>query len=92
MPLAAVQCSATDTNFCTALSVQGSSDDDRKRCRGLEVVRACERVYLEAYTSTLLVEPERLVRLPPPLHSLSRSKAADSGMAAYRRNSTANKC
>ena len=31
--------------------------------RGLEVVKACQRVYLEAYTSVLLVPKERLVRI-----------------------------
>lgn len=29
-------------------------------CRGLEAVKGCERVYLEAYTSLLLVPKERL--------------------------------
>ena len=31
-------------------------------CRGLEAVKRCERVYLESYTSLLLVPRERLVR------------------------------
>ena len=45
--------------------------------RGLEAVKRCERVYLEAYTSILLVPKERLVRrgacLPhlPPLEGTS---------------------
>ncbi len=30
--------------------------------RGLEIVKGCQRVYLEAYTSVLLVPKERLVR------------------------------
>ena len=31
-------------------------------CRGLEAVKRSERVYLEAYTSLLLVPKEKLVR------------------------------
>lgn len=31
------------------------------RCRGLEAVKSSERVYLEAYTSLLLVPKEKLV-------------------------------
>ena len=31
--------------------------------RGLEIVKACQRIYLEAYTSVLLVPKERLVRM-----------------------------
>ena len=30
--------------------------------RGLEIVKGCQRVYLEAYTSVMLVPMERLVR------------------------------
>ena len=30
-------------------------------CRGLEAVRGCSRIYLEAYTSILLIEKEKLV-------------------------------
>ncbi len=32
-------------------------------CRGLEAVKRSERVYLEAYTSLLLVPKEKLVRV-----------------------------
>ena len=30
-------------------------------CRGLEAVMGCSRIYLEAYTSILLIEKEKLV-------------------------------
>ena len=33
------------------------------RCRGLEAVKRCSRVFLEAYTSVLMVPKERLVRV-----------------------------
>jgi hypothetical protein len=41
------------------------------RCRGLEAIKSSARVYLEAYTSLLLVPKETLVRVgyvcgPPP--------------------------
>ena len=32
-------------------------------CRGLEAVKRCSRVFLEAYTSVLMVPKERLVRV-----------------------------
>ena len=35
---------------------------DFLRCRGLEAVKRCSRVFLEAYTSVLMVPKERLVR------------------------------
>jgi diphthine synthase len=31
--------------------------------RGLEVVRGCARIYLEAYTSILLCDKKKLVRI-----------------------------
>ena len=34
-------------------------------CRGLEAVKRCSRVYLEAYTSVLMVPKERLVPARP---------------------------
>ena len=33
---------------------------------GLEVVKAASRVYLEAYTSILMISKEKLVLLPSP--------------------------
>lgn len=33
------------------------------RCRGLEAVKRCRRVFLEAYTSMLMVPKEQLVRV-----------------------------
>ncbi|KAL1405556.1 diphthine synthase [Vanrija albida] len=38
----------------------GLSDEKDITVKGLEAVRKCERVYLEAYTSILMVEKERL--------------------------------
>lgn len=40
----------------------GLADEKDITVRGLEVVRNAERVYLEAYTSILLVDKEKLVR------------------------------
>lgn len=39
----------------------GLADETDITVRGLEVVKKAERVYLEAYTSILLVEKEKLV-------------------------------
>jgi len=40
----------------------GLSDEKDITVRGLEIVKACLRVYLEAYTSILLVDKSKLVR------------------------------
>jgi diphthamide biosynthesis methyltransferase len=40
----------------------GLADEKDITVRGLEVVKNAERVYLEAYTSILLVDKEKLVR------------------------------
>jgi diphthine synthase len=40
----------------------GLSDETDITVRGLEIVRRATRVYLEAYTSILLVEKDVLVR------------------------------
>ena len=39
----------------------GLADEHDITVKGLEIVRKVERVYLEAYTSVLLVEKEKLV-------------------------------
>ena len=38
-------------------------------CRGLEIVKRCKRVYLESYTSLLLVDSAKLVCSPSPIQS-----------------------
>lgn len=43
----------------------GLSDETDITVKGLEIVRKASRVYLEAYTSILLVDKEILVRFPP---------------------------
>lgn len=43
----------------------GLADETDITVKGLEVVKKAERVYLEAYTSILLVDKEKLVSLPP---------------------------
>jgi hypothetical protein len=43
----------------------GLSDETDITVKGLEVVRKASRVYLEAYTSILLVDKTLLVRSPP---------------------------
>ena len=40
------------------------ADETDITVRGLEVVKKAERVYLEAYTSILLVDKAKLVRTP----------------------------
>jgi diphthamide biosynthesis methyltransferase len=42
----------------------GLADETDITVRGLEIVKKAERVYLEAYTSILLVDTEKLVRQP----------------------------
>jgi diphthine synthase len=44
----------------------GLSDETDITVRGLEIVRRASRVYLEAYTSILLVDKTILVRFPTP--------------------------
>lgn len=41
----------------------GLADEKDITVRGLEIVKAADRVYLEAYTSILLVDKTKLVRL-----------------------------
>lgn len=41
----------------------GLADEKDITVKGLEAVKSCARVYLEAYTSILLVDPARLVFL-----------------------------
>jgi diphthine synthase len=43
----------------------GLADETDITIKGLEVVKRAERVYLEAYTSILLVDKEKLVRSQP---------------------------
>lgn len=51
----------------------GLADESDITVKGLEVVRRADRVYLEAYTSVLLVDKEKLVGCPPG-HDLKRPK------------------
>lgn len=44
----------------------GLSDETDITVKGLEIVKKASRVYLEAYTSILLVDQAVLVRTPPP--------------------------
>lgn len=47
------------------------------RGRGLEAVRKCSRIYLEAYTSILLCEKEKLVRMCRAQSMLTAAGAAN---------------
>lgn len=47
----------------------GLADETDITVKGLEVVKKAERVYLEAYTSILLVDKEKLVSVFSPNHS-----------------------
>jgi diphthine synthase len=42
----------------------GLADETDITVKGLDVVKKADRVYLEAYTSILLVDKEKLVRRP----------------------------
>lgn len=59
----------------------GLSDETDITVKGLEVVKKASRVYLEAYTSILLVDQSVLVRcfplfrLPPPLPGSANANA-----------------
>lgn len=44
----------------------GLADETDITVKGLEIVKRAERVYLEAYTSILLVEKDKLVRTMSP--------------------------
>jgi diphthamide biosynthesis methyltransferase len=48
----------------------GLSDETDITVKGLEIVKKASRVYLEAYTSILLVDQSVLVRSSPPRLSL----------------------
>ena len=44
----------------------GLADETDISVKGLEIVKRAARVYLEAYTSVLLVNQDKLVRQRPP--------------------------
>ena len=46
----------------------GLADETDITVKGLDLVKKAERVYLEAYTSILLVDKEKLVSLLSPSH------------------------
>lgn len=52
----------------------GLSDETDITVKGLDIVRKASRVYLEAYTSILLVDKAILVRRPAPI-SITRTDA-----------------
>lgn len=41
----------------------GLSDEKDITIKGLEAIKSCERIYLEAYTSILMVSKEKLVNI-----------------------------
>lgn len=47
----------------------GLADETDITVKGLNVVKAARRVYLEAYTSILLVNKEKLVNFSDPTHT-----------------------
>ena len=74
----------------------GLSDETDITVKGLEIVKKASRVYLEAYTSILLVDQSVLVTSPLPLLPPSQypyhcAMAIEKGRAnanAYSRRST----
>ena len=62
----------------------GLADETDVTVKGLEIIRKAEKVYLEAYTSILLVDTAKLVKLP---HIESTSYLRnDSHIMIYSRN------
>lgn len=61
----------------------GLSDETDITVKGLEVVKRASRVYLEAYTSILLVDQSVLVCM----HSCSRCSSSSWAMAVFGENS-----
>lgn len=62
----------------------GLSDETDITVKGLEVVKKASRVYLEAYTSILLVDKAVLVRpLPSLLNSSSKHPDPQVSNAGY---------
>ena len=53
----------------------GLYDENDITVRGLQAVKKCKRVFLEAYTSILLVEKDKLVGLSSLLWSLNGTRA-----------------
>lgn len=64
----------------------GLADETDITVRGLEIVRKADRVYLEAYTSILLVDKEKLV-CPFPFCSIYSLTLVDSSI--FRKHSMA---
>lgn len=60
----------------------GLSNEKDITVAGLEIVKKAERVYLEAYTSILMIKKEKLVC------SFAHPKAVADSVRVYRRNST----
>lgn len=59
---ARTRCTAHDADICDAGSTSTHAHTLQMNVgRGLEAVRKCSRVYLEAYTSILLCNKDRLV-------------------------------
>ena len=52
----------------------GLADETDITVKGLKVVKAAGRVYLEAYTSILLVDKEKLVGSQAPTEKVPRSE------------------
>ena len=52
----------------------GLADETDITVKGLNVVKSAERVYLEAYTSILLVDKEKLVGSKAPIEETPRSE------------------
>ena len=71
----------------------GLADERDVTVKGLDAIRAAARVYLEAYTSVLLVPKERLVRRLPfvaldPCSILARAQSALDPRPRCRRPTT----
>jgi len=62
----------------------GLCDEKDITVRGLEAVKSCSRVYLEAYTSILMVNKDRLVSLSSPRSSLTAHMRARKPSMANR--------
>lgn len=61
----------------------GLADETDITVKGLEIVKKAERVYLEAYTSILLVDKEKLVRLHTGCLPVSVTDISDSMVGIF---------
>ena len=63
----------------------GLCDEKDITLRGLEAVKKCTRIYLEAYTSILMVQKERLVSFSSVMYCNRAGLTMSIGRAIWKR-------